>query len=183
MRILAEQQRHVRLLLIGYFDNPIAEKEVRDRIRGFGLSSSVVIRGRIDHECMAEALSEARIGVCPLQPIPKFMRNIPVKVFEYWACAMPVVASDLPPIRPFFRHAEAGLLCSPDRADELARGMAWLLDHPQAAARMGRRGRDLVMQRLNNSSEIRKLRRFCTEIVARDLGSLKGTAQEAVQHA
>jgi len=168
MRKLAGQERRVRLLLIGYFDNPIAEKEVRDCIRAFGLASSVVIRGRIDHESMAEALNEARIGVCPLRPIPKFMRNIPVKVFEYWACAMPVIATDLPPIRPFFRHAEAGLLCSPDRADELAQGIAWLLDHPQAAARMGRCGRDLVAQRLNNGGEIRKLRRFCAEIAARD---------------
>ncbi len=164
------QERRVRLLLIGYFDDPIAEKELRERIRKFGLSSNIVIRGRIDHECMAEALSEARIGVCPLQPIPKFMRNIPVKVFEYWACAMPVIATDLPPISPFFRHAKAGLLCSPDRADELAQGIAWLLDHPQAAARMGRRGRDLVVQRLNNSREIHKLRRFCAEIAAREFG-------------
>jgi glycosyltransferase involved in cell wall biosynthesis len=183
MRLLAAQGRRTRLLLLGYFDNSIAEKEVRDRIREFGLASSIVIRGRIDHKAMAEALSEARIGVCPLQPIPKFMRNIPVKVFEYWACTMPVIATDLPPIRPFFHHAEAGLLCTPDRADELAQGMAWLLDHPQAAARMGQRGRELVVQRLNNSREIHKLRRFCTEIAAHDFGSVKERAREAAQHA
>ncbi len=183
MRLLAAQGRRIRLLLIGYFDDSIAEKRVCERIGEFGLSSSIVICGRIDHERMAEALSEARIGVCPLQSIPKFMRNIPVKVFEYWACAMPVIATDLPPIRPFFRHSEAGLLCSPDRADELAQGIAWLLDHPQAAARMGRRGRELVVQRLNNSSEIHKLRRFFTEIAAHDLASIKGAAREAAQHA
>jgi glycosyltransferase involved in cell wall biosynthesis len=178
MRLLAAQKRQVRLLLIGYFDDSAAERDFRERVARYGLTSSIAIRGRLDHERMAEALGEARIGVCPLQPIPKFMRNIPVKVFEYWACAMPVVASDLPPIGPFFRHGEAGLLYSPDRADELAQAIAWLLDNPEAAARMGRRGRDLVEQRLNNSREIPKLRRFCAEIAARDSGSVRRTRQE-----
>ena len=183
MRLLARPDRQVRLLLMGYFDNATAEKDMRERIRALGLESSIVIRGRIDHERMAKALSEARIGVCPLQPISKFMRNIPVKVFEYWACALPVVATDLPPIRPFFRHGEAGLLCSPDQADELAQGIGWLLDHPRAAARMGRRGRDLVAQRLNNHSETHKLQRFCAEIATRGLGSITWTAQELTRHA
>lgn len=183
MRILAAQKRQIRLLLIGYFDDPIAEERLRERIRQLELESSVVTRGRIAHERMAEALSEARIGVCPLQSVPKFMRNIPVKVFEYWACAMPVIASDLPPIGPFFHPAEAGLLCSPERADEWARAIARLLDDPQSAARMGRRGRDLVVQRLNNGCEIQKLRRFCAEIAARDSGRAKWIHREAVSHA
>ena len=183
MRLLSARDRRVRLLLIGYFDDPIAERGLRERIREFGLASSIVIRGRLDHERMAEALSDARIGVCPLQPIPKFMRNIPVKVFEYWACAVPVVASNLPPISPFFRHAEAGLLYSADRGDELAQAIARLLDDPQAAARMGRRGRDLVMQRLNNNREMQKLARFCTEIATRGSGRVKRPGQEANRHA
>jgi glycosyltransferase involved in cell wall biosynthesis len=183
MRLLAAQNRRVRLLLIGYFDDLSAEKRLRERIREFGLTRNIVIRGRMDHERMAEALSEARIGVCPLQPIPKFMRNIPVKVFEYWACGLPVVASDLPPIRPFLRHAEAGLLSSPESAVDLAQAIAWLLDNPQAAARMGRRGRDLVVQRLNNSSEVHKLRRFCAQIAARECGSVKRAARRILRHA
>ena len=166
MRILASDGRRIRLLLLGYFDDSIAEKRLRGRIRELGLESSVEIRGRIDHEEMAGTLSQASIGVCPLQAVPKFMRNIPVKVFEYWACGIPAVASDLPPIRPFFHGAGAGLLCTPDQSDEWAHAIARLLDNPQWAARMGRRGRNLVVQRLNNECEIRKLRRFCAEIAA-----------------
>jgi glycosyltransferase involved in cell wall biosynthesis len=164
MRLLAARRSPTRLLLIGYFDGPAAETELRARIRGFGLESSVEIRGRLDHEVMAAALGEARIGVCPLQPVPKFLLNIPVKVFEYWACGLPVVASDLPPIRPFFRDKEAGFLVPPESPAELARSISWLLDHPDEAARMGQRGREIVAQRFNNSAEIHKLRKFCAQI-------------------
>lgn len=164
VHLLAGRTSPTRLLLIGYFDNPAAEAALRQRIRVLRLDSNVEIRGRMAHEEMAGALSEARIGVCPLQPVPKFLLNIPVKVFEYWACGLPVVASDLPPIRPFFRNEDAGFLVPPKSAVALACSIGWLLDHPAEAARMGERGRELVTQRFNNSREIHKLRRFCTQI-------------------
>jgi glycosyltransferase involved in cell wall biosynthesis len=164
MRLLAARGNPVRLLLIGYFDGPSAEVALRECIHAFGLESNIEIRGRLAHEDMAGALSEARIGVCPLQPVPKFLLNIPVKVFEYWACGLPVVASDLPPIRPFLRNGHAGFLVPPESATDLAQSLAWLLDHPRGAARMGEYGRELVAQRFNNGCEIHKLHRFCARI-------------------
>ena len=161
VRLLAARTRPATLLLIGYFDNPSTEKEIRERIQAAGVAHLVEIRGRLDHEKMAAALSEAAIGISPLQAVPKFMLNIPVKVFEYWACGIPVVASDLPPIRPFFRNAEAGLLFPAASAPALAQSIVWLLDNPSAAAAMGARGRDLVVRRFNNREEVRKLQRFC----------------------
>jgi len=165
LRRLSAEGRCVRLLLIGYADNGLEEKTLRDRIRGLGLETSIEIRPRIDHEETAAALSAARIGVCPLQAIPKFLLNIPVKVFEYWACGLPVISSDLPPIRPFFRNAKAGLLFPPGDVAALARCIRWMLDHPEAAAHMGRRGRAAVVERLNNRSESHRLRRFCLRVV------------------
>jgi len=175
MALLASQRASIRLLLLGYFDDPQSEAHFLYKIRRLGLESSVEVRGRIPHEEMAAALGSARIGVSPLLPVPKFLANIPVKVFEYWACALPVVATDLCPIRPFFRHDEAGLLVTPSHPEQLARSIAhsigWLLDHPEAAQEMGRRGRALVTQRLNNAAEVPKLLRFCERIA--DPGSTR----------
>jgi glycosyltransferase involved in cell wall biosynthesis len=166
MRLLADRGKPTSLLLIGYFDDARFEIELRERIREFGLSANVELRGRTEHEDMAEALSEARIGVSPLQDIPKFRLNIPVKIFEYWACGLPVVASDLPPMRPFFSNVSGGFLCEPGDAAALAHSICWLLDHPSAAKRMGRNGRSAIVQRFNNQNEVHKLREFCTRLVA-----------------
>ena len=164
MRLLANEGRRPRLLLIGYCDSAQAENELRQRICSLGLESSIEICPRIDHEQMAAALSQARIGVSPLQATPKFLLNIPVKVFEYWACGLPVVASDLPSIRPFFRSAEAGLLFEPGDAAGLARCLTWMLENPELACRMGANGRAAVESRFNNRSEAHKLRNFCARI-------------------
>lgn len=164
MRLLADRQRPASLLLIGYFDDAIFENELRERIRELGLSVNVELRGRMKHEDMAEALSQARVGVSPLQDIPKFRLNIPVKVFEYWACGLPVVASDLPPIRPFFSSVGGGFIYKPADAAELAQSIAWLLDNPDAAARMGQNGRSAIEERFNNRNEVHKLHEFFMRI-------------------
>jgi glycosyltransferase involved in cell wall biosynthesis len=164
MRLLADRGKPASLLLIGYFDDAIFENELRERIRGLGLSANVELRGRMEHEDMAEALSQARVGVSPLQDIPKFRLNIPVKVFEYWACGLPVVASDLPPIRPFFKNVGGGFTYQPADAAELAQSIGWLLDHPKAATQMGRNGRLAIEERFNNRNEVHKLREFFMRI-------------------
>jgi glycosyltransferase involved in cell wall biosynthesis len=164
VRRLAEKGQPVRLLLIGYFDNDSTERLIRERIQALGPGVVVELRGKIDHSAMAEALAEAKIGVCPLQAIPKFLHNIPVKVWEYWACGLPVIASDLPPIRPFFRNS-VGILIRPHDPDELAAAIHRLLGHPEEVERMGAQGRRAVVERLNNECQVRGLISFYSRIL------------------
>ncbi len=166
LRLLVTRPLPPRLLLIGYFDDGPAENVFHRRVHTLGLDSVVEIRSRIDHESMAAALSGARIGISPLLAVPKFQKNIPVKIFEYWACGLPVVATDLDPIRPFFRDGEGGISIPPGDPEKLAQAIAWLLDDPESAKRMGNRGRQLVIQRFNNTGEVRKLRRLIERIVS-----------------
>jgi len=166
LRLLAARGGNVRALLIGYCDDGEVERALRERVENLGLAAQVKIMGRIRHSEMAQTLARARIGICPLQDIPKFRVNIPVKVFEYWACGLPVISSDLPPIRPFFKNVHGGILFSPSDAAELAQAITWLLAHPTGAAHMGQRGREAVVQRFNHRREVRKLERFFARITA-----------------
>jgi len=165
IRQLFNEGRSMNILLIGYFDNIAVEKALREQIRSLHLDRFITLLGHIPHDKMAEAISEARIGICPLQPTPKFLRNIPVKVWEYWACGLPVVASDLAPIRPFFRDGEYGFLVKPDDPREFAQAIGWLMDHPEEAAGMGRRGRRVVLEHYNNVAEVQKLMNFYQRIL------------------
>jgi glycosyltransferase involved in cell wall biosynthesis len=167
MRLLALRGKVARLLLIGYCDNARVENKLRERIRNLGLCDSIQLRGRMEHEEMASSLGRARIGVSPLQDIPKFRRNIPVKIFEYWACSLPVVSSNLPPIRPFFKNVNGGLLFPPGEVEALAQSIEWLLDHPEAARRMGQRGRAAIETRFKHQSEVHKLLKFYSQLAAK----------------
>jgi glycosyltransferase involved in cell wall biosynthesis len=164
LRQIKQRGHSVKALLIAYFDDLTARERLVRRIDCLDLADSITVEGRVPHAEMARKLSQARIGVCPLTATEKFQRNIPVKVFEYWACGLPVVASDLPPIRPFFQSARAGLLHAPGNAQALADALETLLTNPALARKMAVRGRSAVENRYNNRSEVLKLHRLITTI-------------------
>jgi glycosyltransferase involved in cell wall biosynthesis len=160
VRLLKERGIPVRLLMFGYADNKHTEQLVRDSILSMEIEKLVTLQGVIPHDDMAATLSQARIAVCPLQCIPKFLNNIPVKVFESWACGLPVIATDLPPIRPFFGTKPYGVLVKPGDSYGLANAVARMLKSPQLIAEYGCRARQAVVERYNSDLEIRKLLSF-----------------------
>jgi glycosyltransferase involved in cell wall biosynthesis len=157
VRLLMNRGVPVRLLLFGYTDNRESEQFLKDFLVAHGIQHLVTLRGIIPHDEMASTLSLARIAVCPLQKIPKFMNNIPVKVFESWACGLPVIATDLPPIRPFFAGRKLGMLVKPGDAHDLAHAIRQLLASPNLIDEYGRHARRVVLERYNIGMEIPKL--------------------------
>jgi glycosyltransferase involved in cell wall biosynthesis len=61
------------------------------------------------------------------------------------ACARPVVGSRVGGIPDFVRHGENGLLAEPSNARSLAAALTFILRNPEAAQRMGARGREIVL--------------------------------------
>jgi len=73
---------------------------------------------------------------------------------------LPVIATDLPPIRPFFGKKPYGVLVKAGDTYGLANAIAALLKSPQRIAEYGRQARQAVVERYNNDQEIRKLLNF-----------------------
>jgi glycosyltransferase involved in cell wall biosynthesis len=166
VRLLLDRGIKARLLLFGYTDNRQVQKSIRNSLHELGIDHLVNLGGVIPHDEMAATLSLARIAVCPLQKIPKFMNNIPVKVFESWACGLPVIATDLPPIRPFFAHREIGMLFKPGDAAELASAIQYFFESPALIAESGRRARQLIVERYNAAIEVHKLLSLYGKVLA-----------------
>jgi glycosyltransferase involved in cell wall biosynthesis len=70
-----------------------------------------------------------------------------LSVLEAMASSLPVVASRLGGVPEIVVDGETGFLVEPGKVEELHDRLALLLDDPARAAEMGRRGRDLVLQR------------------------------------
>ena len=166
VRLLTDQGWRTNLLMFGYTDNDEVQRSITDRIQALQLEQQVTLAGRIPHDQMAATLGQARIAVSPLLDNPKFLNNIPVKVFESWACELPVVSSDLPPIRPFYERDQYHLLVKPGDPGALARAIADLLDRPDDILRIGKQCRQKVIERYNNAIEIRKLLFFYRRVLA-----------------
>jgi glycosyltransferase involved in cell wall biosynthesis len=134
---------NAKLLIIGSHDSRawrpyqrLAEK----------LNIAVEWQFELDPPQLAERVRGAYVSVAPLTDTPRntLQGCAPLKIVESMAAGVPVVASDVPPVRELIAHRENGWLVHPDRPGELARALRILLDHPQLARALGDRARETV---------------------------------------
>jgi glycosyltransferase involved in cell wall biosynthesis len=152
--------------LAGYTDGDEGWRALQKGIEERGLGAQVELRGRMPHSEVPGWIRSGRIGLVTLQPIAKFMKNIPTKMFEYWACGLPVIGSDLPPIARFLASGRNGLLFSPSSSSDLARAIRFLLERPNEVEALGRAGQRLVHEKWNNDQQVDQLVRFYERIRA-----------------
>ena len=70
---------------------------------------------------------------------------------------LPVVASDLPPLREMVIHRQTGLLVPPDDPEALAAALSSLLSNPEWAHAQGRAGRARVCERFSLRRQVEQL--------------------------
>jgi glycosyltransferase involved in cell wall biosynthesis len=115
----------------------------------------VDLRGSLSREGVAEVLREARVGLLVLHPVDAHIESLPIKLFEYMAAGIPVVASDF----PFWRElvGSAGMLVDPHDVDAIAAAIDELLGDSARAEAMGREGREAVATRFSWEGEGERL--------------------------
>ena len=102
---------------------------------------NVVFTGAVPHELMPAALARAHIGVAPFdlgahKPLSLGFYWSPLKMFEYMAAGLPVVAPAAARIPALVSDGREGLLYDPNDPGALARTLEQLAD-PQLRARLG----------------------------------------------
>jgi glycosyltransferase involved in cell wall biosynthesis len=136
------QHPGARLVLAGTGDTEIAGERID-------------VRGWLPREGVAELLREARVGLLVLHPVQAHLESLPIKLFEYMAAGIPVVASNFPAWRELV--GDAGVLVDPHDVDATAQAIDSLLADPDAAEEMGARGRDAVAERFRWEGEAERL--------------------------
>ena len=146
IRLLREHgRRQVAGLLIG--DGPELTR-VREESRGL---EQVVIAGAVPHRLMPACLASADIGVAPFdvtahRPLSLGFYWSPLKIFEYMAAGLPVVAPSVDRIPSLVGHEREGLLYDPASTASLAEAIDRLADDAALRARLGRAARERAVR-------------------------------------
>jgi alpha-maltose-1-phosphate synthase len=104
------------------------------------LGVPVDFRGAVAPEHIAGELSDATVAVAPY-PASDDHYFSPLKIYEYAAAGLPVVASDIGQVPQIVSHGETGLVVPPSDPAALAAAIDALVLNPERAARLGRAGR------------------------------------------
>lgn len=130
---------NARLLLVGDGE---AAAELKEQVERAGLMDSIVWAGRVPYERVPRLIGAMTVCVAPFRADRG--ETSPVKLFDYLACARPVVASSIPSVTGVFTPETGVRLVPPDDPLRLAEAVIDLLQQPQQRAAMGEQGRRFV---------------------------------------
>ncbi len=158
MTVLKKTRPGVKLLWLGPFNEAHVEKDIKEYIRKKGVDESIEHIRLVPHEQVPDYVVRSLIGLIPWQPNEQMLRMIfPNKVFEYMACGIPVIASDLPSLKYIFGNADSGKTVQADDPGAFVKAVVELIDSPGKMKKMGENGRMYVKNNYNWDMEADKL--------------------------
>ncbi|MBN1543392.1 glycosyltransferase family 4 protein [candidate division KSB1 bacterium] len=134
-----------------------AQQSLRKQSSQLGLDDWVYFTGRVSDKELCEILSTADLCVDP-DPYSRWADSSTMnKIMEYMVFAKPIVAFDLTEHR--FSAQNAAVYVRPNDEEAFARSMDDLLDDAPRRQRMGKAGRERVLQHLTWANGERNLLR------------------------
>lgn len=149
------------LLLVG--DGEAAD-ELKMQADRLGLTSSIHWTGRVPYAMVPYFIGAMTVCVAPFRG--ERGETSPVKLFDYLACARPVVASKIPCVETTFTSQSGVRLVPPDDSVRLAEAILPLLHDPATCAAMGEQGRRFVERRFSWTHIVHGLRTWLNEAEA-----------------
>jgi glycosyltransferase involved in cell wall biosynthesis len=127
----------LRLCMIG---DGITRSANQNETRTLGIEQSVHFTGWLAREKMIEHLNKSDIAVAPYLKIENFY-FVPVKILDYMAAGLAIVASKQGQICEMLEHRRNGLLVSPGDVSALANALIQLAEDPRLRQRLGEAAR------------------------------------------
>jgi len=135
------------LLLVG--SGPLREPAARFAAEHLAPGQALQL-GYIAHHDMPAYMRAMDVLALPSRTTRNWKEQFGRVLLEALACGVPVVGSDSGYIPDLIRHTQGGLVFPEGEAEQLAGRLGWLLDHPEEAREMGRRGREAVVREFSS---------------------------------
>jgi glycosyltransferase involved in cell wall biosynthesis len=116
--------------------------------------------GYLGRSAIRSLLAKSTAGLVTLHPIVNYKESLPIKMFEYMAAGVPVIASNFPLWRSIIEKNDCGICVDPLNSKHIALAIDYLVQNPDVAKRMGNNGRAAVIREYNWAIEEAKLLEF-----------------------
>ncbi|MEJ2613081.1 MAG: glycosyltransferase family 4 protein [Candidatus Thiodiazotropha sp.] len=134
---------NVELYFVGGGIDTSDEELLRKEARRLGVENSIVFTGYVNIDTALQYVKESDVGLSPYYPTFIYNSTSPTKLIEYMALRCPVVANTHPEQTLIINESGAGL-CVPWEEKEFADAILHILNNPDVAEEMGRRGYEYV---------------------------------------
>ena len=136
------------------------EADVEDEVKAYSGWARVNELGWLDRKGVSSVMNNSIAGLVTLHPIINYQDALPVKMFEYMAAGIPVIASNITLWQQIIESARCGICVNPLEPNQIAKAIDYLSSNPTEAKEMGQNGREAVLHEYNWSVEEKKLFRL-----------------------
>ena len=157
-------------MLVGSSRPASFEDELKALAKERGIEANVKFIPWVPYEEKERLSAQASMGIITYLPYANNTSCLPNKLFDYMLVGLPVIASDFPLYREVVEPNRCGLIVEPDRPQQIAEAMTYLIEHPQEARQMGENGRHAVLEQYNWEQESAKLLRIYETVLERKRG-------------
>jgi len=140
---LAERRKNVRLVLSGKGDIGVI-KRLLSRVEASPYKDRVDYVGYLDDDAYYSALNAADIPCMTRIDSGYTNAGFPFKLGEFLATGKPVIASRVSDIDQFLVNRQNAMLVKPGDSNEIFKAVEYLIDNPEDAAIIGKRGREVA---------------------------------------
>lgn len=150
-----------RLLLVG--DGP-GRKPALTLARTVGVRERIQAPGRVSPGRVPAVLAACDVGVLP----GTNAYGHPMKILEYAAAGLPIVAPDVPPVREMVGDGSSAVLFEPGDAAALGRALTRLAEEPALRRRLGEAARARIARGSTWRDQGKRLARALGRVAAED---------------
>jgi phosphatidylinositol alpha-1,6-mannosyltransferase len=125
------------------------ESTLKDMVRHLNLNGYVLFTGMVRHEELIEFYNVCDVFMMVSKELPSEFEGFGITFLEANACGKPVIGGRSGGIPEAVIHEETGLLVDPNDPQEVFEAVVRLLTDDFYAKRLGKRGRQRVVEELN----------------------------------
>ena len=150
---LISARKKIKLVMAGPFSDNGFENEIKANPEW----KKIDYLGVLPIKDVYKEITAADVGLVCLQPEPNYVIAQPIKMFEYMAAGIPVIASNFSKYREIIENNKCGLCVDPREPAKIADAIIHIMEHPDEARKMGENGRKAVRELYNWEKEEEKL--------------------------
>jgi glycosyltransferase involved in cell wall biosynthesis len=147
--ILREKDVRFKLIIIG---EGYEKHQLMNLMEKFNLQNHVVFLGYLKREKLPEIL-----GMLDIFVLPSLSESLSIVNLEAMASFLPVVSTNVGGVPEAIKENVNGVLVKPGDEYELADALIYLIQNPNIAKEMGRRGREMVENKFKKEEMLKRI--------------------------
>ena len=157
--IAIQQIPNIAFWLLGPWENDKYENECKQS----DVNNKVKYIGQVKMSEVYQYLKVADVGIANLYHKPNYLNSLPIKAFEYMACAKPIIMSDFPLWIQTF--SDCALFVNPQDVNDIKQKVILMMENAELRNEFSTNGQRLVKEKFTWEAESFRLVNVYKEVL------------------